>query len=139
MMSPPFSVNVLTVDEGRRRIVVAGELDLATAPELESTLSGLCTDGATEIEIDLRGVSFVDSTGIRALLVAKDECDSRQVGLSMIATEAAQVRKLWEVTKLTYEFPWRDAPGEQTGADDRIDQLEDGRASQDGVNPGARG
>ena len=49
------------------RLLVFGELDLSTAPELDRALSAEDAD----IVIDLRGVEFIDSSGIHALLDAR--------------------------------------------------------------------
>jgi len=54
---------------GRHTVVgVAGELDVASAPALRDTLLGLLNRGATSLVVDLRGVSFMDSTGVGSLL-----------------------------------------------------------------------
>jgi anti-sigma B factor antagonist len=47
---------------------VTGEIDVATAPALRDTLLALVNRGAPSLVLDLRGVTFVDSTGIGSLL-----------------------------------------------------------------------
>lgn len=47
---------------------VAGELDVATAPALRDTLLGMLNRGVDSLVVDLRGVTFVDSTGVGSLL-----------------------------------------------------------------------
>lgn len=47
---------------------VAGELDAATAPVLRDTVLGLLNRGVDSLVLDLRGVSFVDSSGVGSLL-----------------------------------------------------------------------
>lgn len=59
-----------SIDGGICRVVVAGELDLATAPELVRVLDGV-EAGTTPVQIDLSDVSFIDATGLRALLRAQ--------------------------------------------------------------------
>ena len=64
---PPFSVDVRR--ESTRAVVRPhGELDLATAPELEARLTDLRGEGFDDLVLDLRGLSFLDSTGLRLLL-----------------------------------------------------------------------
>ena len=58
----PHRVGVHTV------VGVTGELDVATAPALRDTLLGLLNRGAASLVLDLRGVTFVDSTGVGSLL-----------------------------------------------------------------------
>jgi anti-anti-sigma factor len=50
-----------------QRLALAGELDVATVAQLESALAQ-ARPAADLIEVDLGGLSFIDSTGLRALL-----------------------------------------------------------------------
>jgi anti-sigma B factor antagonist len=47
-----------------------GEIDLATVAQLEEALVPSLTAGNTDIAVDLTRVTFMDSTGLRALLAA---------------------------------------------------------------------
>jgi anti-sigma B factor antagonist len=49
-------------------VVLSGELDIATAPELEQKLRELPPDGVTQLMLDLRRLAFIDSTGLRVVL-----------------------------------------------------------------------
>ena len=62
----------ISVDEGEDRALVtlAGFVDPSTAPELRTTLTRLVEGGQRRLEIDLRQVSFMDSSGIGALATA---------------------------------------------------------------------
>jgi anti-sigma B factor antagonist len=51
-------------------VLPRGDLDIAGAPELEETLSLAMASDAKAIVIDLRGLEFIDSTGLRALVQA---------------------------------------------------------------------
>lgn len=55
---------------GVARVAVIGELDLATASKLSRELAGVERDGAGAIMLDMRDVSFVDSTGLHAVVLA---------------------------------------------------------------------
>jgi anti-anti-sigma factor len=67
----------LTVAVGRRGatawVTLAGELDLHTSGRLARTLAELVETGPDVIEIDAAALTFADSAGLRALLVARDE------------------------------------------------------------------
>lgn len=95
-----------SIDEERRggchRLALNGELDLAAAYDLETALSRLCDAGA-QIELDLRGVTFMDSMGMRSLLTARDMCSEHGSRLSVIAGEGQ--RKMLEVTGLIEILP----------------------------------
>jgi anti-sigma B factor antagonist len=54
----------------RTRILVAphGELDLSTADEVRDAIAEVREHGFDRIVLDLRGISFIDSTGVRLLV-----------------------------------------------------------------------
>lgn len=78
-------------------LVLRGEIDLASAPELErATLEALST-GQQRIVIDLAGVDFLDSTGLRTLIVAHERAASK--GHSVVLRHVRpQARRLFELT-----------------------------------------
>ncbi len=47
--------------DGSHTLELAGELDIATAPDLEATILSLCVDGVGEIVLDLSKLELVDS------------------------------------------------------------------------------
>jgi anti-sigma B factor antagonist len=49
---------------------VKGRVDSATAPELDFALSKLLTDGRNKIVLNLQGVDFLSSAGLRAMVKA---------------------------------------------------------------------
>ncbi|HEY0515624.1 MAG TPA: STAS domain-containing protein [Solirubrobacteraceae bacterium] len=85
---------------GRARLVLAGQLDLATAPELESALTRLCESGIDQIEIDLGEIDFIDSMGLRAILLAKDSCAKAGIEFFLVPSRAERHRGLFEATGL---------------------------------------
>lgn len=64
----PFSVAVREAD-GQLVIAVRGELDLATAPQLEEAVLPPLRDGGSVL-LDLRRLAFMDSTGVRVIVAA---------------------------------------------------------------------
>ncbi len=50
---------------------VSGEVDAATSPRLQQTLEA-CAAKSTDLELDLTGVTFIDSLGIRVLVRAHE-------------------------------------------------------------------
>lgn len=93
--------------EGRHRIVLSGELDVAVSAKLVSVLQNLIAARSQELEIDLREVVFIDSTGLRALLVAKEEAAATEIPLYVIPSAYEPVRALFEVTNVHSALPWR--------------------------------
>jgi anti-sigma B factor antagonist len=70
MTFDPTGFSISTSEQGARTVVlVRGELDLATAPALEQAVTeGL--DAGGEVVVDLRELTFMDSTGLRVLVRA---------------------------------------------------------------------
>lgn len=68
-MVPPaeFSCSVLT-DRQRVFVLPRGELDMATAPQLDAQLLELAEAGFEHVVLDLQGLSFLDSSGINLLV-----------------------------------------------------------------------
>lgn len=58
-------------DDGAR-IVVSGDLDIATVPELEAAIDRLLEDAVRRLSIDLRALTFADSSGVRLLISIGD-------------------------------------------------------------------
>lgn len=52
---------------------VKGRVDSETAPELDSALSNLLADGRNKIVLNLQGVDFLSSAGLRAMVKALKE------------------------------------------------------------------
>jgi len=77
-----------------------GEIDLGTAPDLRDALNRPGTD---HMVIDLRGVAFLDSTGLGVLVGALKRLRRRGGSLKLI-TNPGRIRQLFELTKLTGAF-----------------------------------
>jgi anti-sigma B factor antagonist len=57
-------------DGAHRSIAVRGELDLSTTPELAEVLEHAADGGVTAVTLDLHAVGFIDSSALRALVMA---------------------------------------------------------------------
>jgi anti-sigma B factor antagonist len=67
LRDPFFSVAVRQTDAGTV-VTVAGELDVATAPELAQALA----DADGQVTVDLSATTFADPAALRVLLAARD-------------------------------------------------------------------
>lgn len=66
---PSFELGIDAGDE-RVTFIPRGELDLATAPELEELVLATLRDGERQVVLDLRELTFMDSTGVRTIVAA---------------------------------------------------------------------
>ena len=79
-------------EPGTLTIGLDGELDLATAPALERLLREVERDRWPTVVLDLRQLSFIDSSGIRALLTANDRIGRRD-GRMLVGHPSRAVRR----------------------------------------------
>ena len=59
----------------RRTLSVTGELDIASAPVLEGAVDGALDGQGGEFCLDLSGLTFMDSTGARAIVHANNAAE----------------------------------------------------------------
>ena len=107
--STPLDISVERAESGTEStVVVRGEIDLDSSEQLSRALdeavAALAEIGqATRLHLDLSGVDYMDSTGLRSVLVARDELAQR--GGTLDVTSASNiVRRLIEITGLSELF-----------------------------------
>ena len=78
----PLSIKVVR-EHGVLTLEVHGEVDLSNAGSLDAELVRAESSDAGQIVLDLRGVSFIDSSGLRVLLLAtrRSASDSDRLGI----------------------------------------------------------
>lgn len=79
---------------GRARIVLTGELDEASCPELTTAIATIPLD--SPVEVDTRGVTFMDSSVVAALARLATE----SAGPLLFLQPPALVRFLLDVTRV---------------------------------------
>ncbi|MBI5107025.1 MAG: STAS domain-containing protein [Solirubrobacterales bacterium] len=91
----------------RDRVVVrpVGEVDLATAPAFEQRVSEAAGAGFASIVIDLRDVTFLDSSGLRVLLAAHVAGQDGSPALEVVRARP-EVHRVVELTGLDGVFRW---------------------------------
>jgi len=95
-MGPPFGTRVEERD-GIAVMALSGELDMASAPILREDLAEVEASGVPAIMLDLREVTFIDSTGLHEFLQARSRAQDNGHRLLMTgASPAAQ--RLFELT-----------------------------------------
>lgn len=107
--------DVLTVDvresEDGTRVQLSGDLDLSSSPQFERELARVLATPPARVTIDLQGLAFVDSCGLRAILMAQRDCEQAACALTLIAGEQAQ--RLFDLTGVSESLPLSDPPGAQ--------------------------
>jgi anti-sigma B factor antagonist len=94
---PPFAVAVQR-DEAVATVVVSGELDLATVPQLSAIVAE--HRDARLLVLDLNAVTFIDSTGVRVLLEADRACAGAGSRLMVLLAGDGPVRRVLDLCEL---------------------------------------
>lgn len=87
-----------------RTIRLFGELDIRSAREMQCALSEAVGDRTRELIVDLRKVSFIDSTALGALVRAAEQLRNQGRTLTIIRTPGEPVDGLLEVSGLGTRF-----------------------------------
>jgi anti-anti-sigma factor len=99
-MPAPSLLSMTVIPDGERTILVArGEVDLANAHELGDRITAIWDDGCRDVLLNLRGVTFMDSTGLHALIKAHRRA-TRDGGRFAITKSSHAVNRLLELSVL---------------------------------------
>ena len=106
---PTFTVDTGELDGGVR-VILSGDLDLSTAKQAEEAIEA-AERGTSLIVIDLRRLSFMDSTGLR-VIVSADKRAKRSCRRAVIVQGPSAVRRVFEITRLGERLEIVDTPDE---------------------------
>ena len=112
-MTRPPVFRILTNGSGSRvEIEIHGELDLATAPQLNAEFERIgALEGIELAIVDLRRLAFLDSTGLEAIM----KCDARlrAKGPEFVVVRGPRaVERLFDVMQLDQKLRIVDDPGD---------------------------
>jgi anti-sigma B factor antagonist len=90
-------------------VAFAGELDISRADEVERELERIEGEGPTTLVFDLRGLDFLDSTGLRLILGADSRArrDGRRV---VIVPGPEAVHRVFRITLLDQRLEFAESP-----------------------------
>jgi len=80
--------------EDRVCVVLVGEWDLASSGRLEREVVALLDGDCPAIELDLRELAFIDSSGVHELLRCRDHAAGRDAPLSLVLVPGPVQRAL---------------------------------------------
>ena len=96
--------------DGLRTLAVRGEMDLAFKDAFHDEMTQLLHEAHSPVTVDLSGVTFIDSSGLRVL------SSSREIGQSIdveivLQGPSARVLRVLQIVGLDQAFEIRDVPG----------------------------
>jgi anti-sigma B factor antagonist len=96
------------------RVTIAGELDLSTVPEFDRALDRIDLTTVKRLVIDLCGVTFMDSTGLHAVIQRHRSVQAN--GYQLIVRRGSdQVQRLFELTGVDDVLTFEDEPPTHPG------------------------
>ncbi len=97
------------------RIALSGELDLRGASQLDPELARIAGEPGPEVvALDLRGLEFMDSSGLRSVMVA--DASLRQAGRRLVLVRGPEgVQRVFAVTRMEGRMQFVDDPSEIAG------------------------
>jgi anti-sigma B factor antagonist len=97
--------------DGTLRLALLGELDIAVAGGVQDRLRQYA-DAGRKVRLDLSQLDFIDSSGVRAVLMALKYARRRGQGLEVDRQLSATTRRIIEIMGIERQLWPRDEPGE---------------------------
>ena len=93
-----------TMDNGIRLIKLSGKMDLIGTGKIETMFTGYCTGEDVRVIVDLSGVDYLASTGIR-LLLSTFKSLSKRCGKMVLIDPTPGVKHVLEVAGVPSIIP----------------------------------
>jgi anti-anti-sigma factor len=114
-VASPLSLGIRIVQYDDEAVVaVDGELDIATASTLQREIEPLWARPVNVLTLDLEGVEFMDSSGLRALNELRTTATDRNVTFALFGVQPT-VRRVLDVTGMASVFELRETPAPRRG------------------------
>ena len=105
----PTGFSVRTEQRGATAVVIpTGELDIDTAPTLVDGLERAFESRAGRVVLDLRELEFIDSSGLRSLLMARRRAESSRKHFALVAG-SRELERILEIAGVHSIFDWTPA------------------------------
>ena len=99
----PFAIDVVSQHD-IIRVAPVGEIDLATVGQLRARIGELLSAGPSRLVLDLHGVTFMDSTGLRLVLELLQSSRENHWELSLTEVPPA-VQRVFELSGVLDALP----------------------------------
>jgi anti-sigma B factor antagonist len=105
---PQFEISSGDGPEGVRVVRVVGEVDMSHEEELRAELRSAVTSGERGVVVDLTECEFIDSTGVRALLLSREAQDPDDGAVTLaVAAASEQIIRILTVMGIDKAIPIR--------------------------------
>ncbi|MFH1045693.1 MAG: STAS domain-containing protein [Candidatus Omnitrophota bacterium] len=100
-------------------VVLEGSIDVDTQEQLEEELKEIINENTRAIILDMAGVDYISSIGIRVVFWAKKELHKKNASFAMTNLQP-QIKKVFEIMRI---LPMIDIFDDMPEADKYIDQI----------------
>jgi anti-anti-sigma factor len=108
---PRIEVDI-SMEDGVAVVTPRGELDVAATPALEDALAEAAGEaGLHGIVVDLSELEFMDSSGLRAVVLADQRLGEQGVRFALVRG-GEPVHRVFELTRMTERLTWVAAPAD---------------------------
>jgi anti-sigma B factor antagonist len=97
-LSRPFEIRTRQ-DADATTVTISGELDLASVDQLSDAIRAAEESSRRSIVLDLSELSFMDSTGLSALLAARKRASENNHQLRFLPSRHDQVQQVLSITE----------------------------------------
>lgn len=94
-----LEIRTSEIDDGWTSISVEGEIDIATAEQLQESIDEVLGESNRHLVVDLRATAFMDSTGLRTLVMADRRFKDAQRSFAIVV-QGGPVSRLIELSGL---------------------------------------
>jgi anti-sigma B factor antagonist len=99
----PLQLTVQHPDFDTVQVIVEGSLDVARAYDFDDSMRRIERDAPGRVLLDLRGLAFIDTTGLARLVALRRRC--RRGGRRLVLVRGSHaVQRLLAVTAMTEHF-----------------------------------
>jgi anti-anti-sigma factor len=112
----PLEFNTTLSSAGDALIALSGELDLSGAPALDQEIEALSRrPEVRRVVLDLRGLDFLDSSGLRVVALADRRLTAGGRSLALVRGNE-HVQRVFEITRMVERLDFVDDPSVNGGA-----------------------
>jgi anti-anti-sigma factor len=91
-------------DEGVR-VTVTGEIDMDNAAQVEHQILAAISNQVSTVVVDLGGLDYIDSAGLRVLFTLGTRLETLQIALKVVVPTESAVRRVIDLAGLSGVMP----------------------------------
>ena len=92
------ALDVEQLPDGTLRISIRGEIDLSNVATVEQEMLGAISNQASEVVVDLSGVTYVDSAGLRVLFTLGTRLEALQIRFRLVVPPDSPPRRVIDLS-----------------------------------------